>query len=223
MAHAIGNVPLKLNEWNVDFAIWCSYKYLSGGPGAIGGIFLHRHHHKNQNLFFLEGWWGNKLKSRFDMDLTFDPYEGAKRLQLSNSCPLSMVCLLASLQIFNKTTIQELRRKSWNLSQYFRKLLKTEEEILKKDQRNDRMENVQKIKENTKEIIIITPELFEESGAQLSIYSPHNNCHQIHDHLVSKGIIGDLRNPNVIRFALSGFNTFQEIHSLAMELKFFIK
>lgn len=202
MAHAIGNVPLKLNAWNVDFAVWCSYKYLCSGPGSVAGIFLHRTHHESKDLCFLEGWWGNRLESRFEMDLKFDPYKGARRLQLSNSCILSVVCHLSSLQIFAKTTIDEMRAKSWRLCQYFRKLLSKGE--------------------NTEKMLIITPNSYEESGAQLSLYF-RNNCHQVHDYLASKGIIGDLRKPNVIRFSLSAINTFQEVHTLATELKNNIK
>jgi kynureninase len=112
LAHAVGNIPLRLHDWNADFACWCSYKYLNSGPGGVGGVFVHERHGDNPEVFRLAGWWGNDEKSRFKMQKGFVPQKGAASWQMSNAPVFNMVAHNASLDLFDKAGLDNLRKKS---------------------------------------------------------------------------------------------------------------
>jgi kynureninase len=123
LAHAVGNVPLALHDWNVDFAVWCSYKYLNAGPGAVGGCFVHARHAHRRELPRFAGWWGHDKAARFEMGPNFDPIAGAEGWQISNPPVLSTAPLLASLAVFDRVGMDRLREKSLALTAYMRRLL----------------------------------------------------------------------------------------------------
>src|SRR5690606_15017404 len=124
LAHAVGNVPLDLHKWKVDFACWCSYKYLNAGPGAVAGLYVHQNHGRNPETPRLAGWWGHNEKKRFKMEKSFVPMKGAESWQMSNAPVLNMVGLLASMDIFDKVDMEQLRSKSTELTGYLEFLLK---------------------------------------------------------------------------------------------------
>lgn len=191
LAHAAGNAPLQLHDWNVDFAVWCTYKYLNGGPGSIGGCFVHERHAKAMDLPRFAGWWGNDQDTRFLMRPEFQPMPGAQGWQLSNPSILSMAPLRASLEIFSEATMQQLRKKSESLTGYLEFLL---------DQRASEDFNV------------ITPREPERRGAQLSIRI-HKGGRSICDRLVEQGILCDWREPDILRVApVPLYNTYGDAH-----------
>jgi len=197
LAHAVGNVKLKLNEWGVDFASWCGYKYLNGGPGAPSGVFIHTKHH-NKPLNRLEGWWGHNNNTRFEPPLNFDPLSGAEAWQLSNPPILSMSALRCSLDLFDEIGIDKLSIKSMMLTSYLEYLIKSL---------------------NHTYITIITPNTSKDRGAQLSlvINSTNKNIEQF---FKSKNITLDFRKPNVIRIAPNPFyNSFNDIYNFVNTLK----
>jgi len=178
LAHAVGNVPLSLHEWEIDFAVWCSYKYLNSGPGSVGGAFIHEKHHRNTSLKRLAGWWSNKESNRFKMAPNLDLAQTAEAWQISNAPVLSMAAYDASLSIFEQTSIDALRKKSIQITAYLEFLL-TELQAEKK--------NI---------LSILTPKNPAERGAQLSVL-----IHQAEATIVEKfalhGAIVDWRNmPN---------------------------
>lgn len=181
LAHAVGNVPLSLHDWNADFAVWCSYKYLNGGPGATAGAFVHERHFGTQAPR-LAGWWGNDLESRFDMAAEFRPTAGAAGWQVSNHPLLGMVPLQASFAQFAAAGLPELRARSIALTGWLERLL---EERL-----GDRIE-------------ILTPRAPAERGAQLSVRlrGAHGNGRALFDRLLARGLTCDWREPDVIRLA----------------------
>ena len=198
LAHGIGNVPLKLHEWNVDFATWCSYKYLNSGPGSVSGVFVHEKHHNNTSFKRLSGWWGQELSERFKMEKYHNPKKGAGAWQLSNPAVLPMVCLQASLEIFNEAGIQNLRYKSIALTGYLEKLLTT---FL------------------PKEVEIITPSQINERGCQLSLIF-YKNIENIHRKIREKGVICDLRKGTVMRIAPTPlYNTLDDVWQFVSILK----
>lgn len=178
LAHVAGNVPVKLHDWNVDFAVWCSYKYLNSGPGAVGGAFVHEKHTNTQTPR-LGGWWGNDEKTRFKMEKGFIPKPDASGWNMSTSQVFNTVCLKASLEIFEQAGIHHLRQKSILLTQWLEFLL-------------------QKITNIGFEII--TPTNPEERGAQLSLYFKEKG-RDIFNAMSDNGIIVDYREPGVIRVA----------------------
>ncbi len=192
LAHAAGNVPLKLHDWDVDFAAWCSYKYLNAGPGAIAGCFVHERHAKNQALPRMGGWWGNDPATRFRMhdQRDFVPRPGADGWQLSNPPILAMAPLRASLAIFDEAGMDALRRKSVVLTGYLEWLL---------DQApHQRFE-------------VITPQSPGERGCQLSLRILDRPAETLHA-LEALGVIGDFRPPDVVRVApVPLYNTFHEV------------
>ena len=200
LAHAIGNMPLALHEWDVDFAVWCSYKYLNAGPGAVAGAFVHERHATNTRLPRLAGWFGNDPNTRFRLHLEpeFIPVASADGWQISNPPILSMAPLRASLAIFDKIGgIDPLRLKSTKLTGYLEFLLT---EI------------------GSKKFGIITPRDRNERGCQLSILA-HQHPKELHDELVGAGVKCDFREPNVIRVAPTPlYNTFQEVWRFANTL-----
>src|SRR5437764_7082169 len=190
LAHAIGNVPLSLHDWNVDFAVWCSYKYLNAGPGAVAGAFVHERHATNTNLPRLAGWFGNDPNTRFRLHLEpeFVPVASADGWQISNPPILSMAPLRASLAIFDEAGgMQSLRAKSIRLTGYLEFLLT---EI------------------GSKKFSVITPRDPNGRGCQLSIPA-HQHPKQLHEELVAAGVKCDFREPNVISVAPTPlYNTF---------------
>lgn len=181
LAHAVGNIPLSLHEWNIDFAVWCHYKYMNSGPGAVAGCFIHDQYSTNKKNFRLQGWWGNDLSSRFLMQEEFDPYPNAMGWQISNAAVLSLVPLKATLELIKRVGgIEILRQQSIKLTTYLAYVIK---EYFKD------------------EIELITPEDIEQRGCQLSIAFKNKNAKDICAFLVQQGVVVDFRNPNVIRIA----------------------
>lgn len=195
LAHAVGNIELKLHEWNVDFAAWCTYKYLNSGPGGISSIFIHEKHGQNNSLPRFSGWWGNDLASRFMMSKEFTPASGADGWSLSTSPIMLMAPLKSSLEIFKEAGFSNLIKKRILLTKYL-------EEI------------IESISEKYSEIIpikIITPKSKNDRGAQLSIVVEKNGKY-IFNQLVEHGVLGDWREPQVIRLApIPLYNSFEEV------------
>ncbi len=192
LAHCVGNISLNLHDWNVDFAVWCSYKYLNSGMGGVSGIFVHKKHHQ-ADLQRLAGWWGYDEATRFKMQKGFVPMRGADGWQLSTPTILAMACHRAALEITDKAGIENLRKKSIKLTEYLRFIL---------EEFNQKNENI---------LNIITPKNPEESGCQLSILVEKNGK-ELFDKLIRNRIIGDWREPNVIRLSpVPLYNTFEDI------------
>ncbi len=181
LAHAIGNVPLALHDWNADFAVWCSYKYLNGGPGATAGAFVHERHFGSKAPR-LAGWWGNDLETRFEMAADFRPYRGAAGWQVSNHPLLGMVPLQASFALFADAGLPALRARSIALTAWLERQL---EERL-----GDRIE-------------ILTPREAHLRGAQLSVRlrDTRGKGRALFDRLLARGLTCDWREPDVIRLA----------------------
>ncbi len=197
LAHAAGNVPLRLHEWNVDFACWCTYKYLNCGPGSVAGCFVHERHGRNVDLPRFGGWWGNDPATRFRMHLNeaFVPVASAEAWQLSNPPILSMAALKASLAIFDQVGMAALRDKSLKLTGYLEFLIR----------------DIQRSAGGATRYEIITPADPAERGCQLSILV-HDRPREMQQALQSAGVIGDFRPPNVVRLApVPLYNTFDEV------------
>ena len=181
LAHAIGNVELSLHDWDVDFAVWCSYKYLNGGPGAVGGLFVHERYADNADLPRLAGWWGNNETTRFAMEHQFEPTFGADGWQLSNAQVLQMAVLRASLETFMEAGLDRI--------------------AAKRDELTGFAEQVISNAIGTRSWIrIITPATRSDRGAQLSILFERNGK-EVYEALIARGIVVDWRTPNVIRLA----------------------
>ena len=193
LAHAVGNVPLSLHDWNVDFAVWCSYKYLNAGPGAVAGAFVHERHATNTQLPRLAGWFGNDPNTRFQMQLQpeFVPVPSADGWQVSNPPIFSMAPLRASLAIFDEAGgMKSLREKSKRLTGYLQFLLE---------------------RAGTDRFTVITPHEPEARGCQLSILA-HQNPKELHKALEAAGVKADFREPNVIRAAPTPlYNSFHDV------------
>ncbi len=200
LAHAAGNVPLRLHDWNVDFAVWCSYKYLNSGPGAVAGAFVHERHARNRDLPRLAGWWGNDPATRFRMQLEpeFIPVLSADAWQVSNPPILAMAPLRSSFAIFDQAGgMTKLREKSERLTGYLQFLL-------------DRV--------SSRLFTVITPRLPNERGCQLSILV-HEHPRELFRKLEAAGVKADFREPNVIRVAPTPlYNTFHEVWRFAQIL-----
>lgn len=195
-AHAAGNLELKLHDWNVDFAVWCAYKYLNGGPGGVAGAFVHERHARAFDLPRFAGWWGNNKQTRFLMGPDFDCLPGAEGWQLSNPPILQMAALRASLEIFDEATMAALRTKSLKLTAYLEKCLG---EI-----GDDR-------------VSIITPSDPAQRGCQLSIRVGDK---ALHDRLTENGVIVDWREPDVIRVTpVPLYNSYSDVHRFAELLR----
>ena len=196
LAHAAGNVPVKLHDWDVDFACWCSYKYQNSGPGGIAGIFVHEKHFNNQKLNRFAGWWGYQENKRFKMEKGFIPETGADGWQVSCTQVMPMALYLASLQIFEKAGfISPLRNKSIALTGYLYFIINEVNKEL-----------------NIKQFKVITPESESARGAQLSIIAAEKGK-EIFDGLVANHVLGDWREPNVIRLSpIPLYNSFEDIY-----------
>jgi kynureninase len=194
MAHAAGNLPLRLHDWNADFAVWCSYKYLNGGPGCIAGCFVHERHARNLDLQRFAGWWGNDKDARFRMEPQFQPIAGAQGWQLSNPSILSLAALRASMDIFDEVGMERLRAKSETLTAYLEFLLEqTPQEGFS----------------------IITPRDPAQRGAQLSLQI-RKDGRAVRDRLARQGIICDWREPDILRVApVPLYSSFLDVHTFA--------
>ena len=196
LAHAVGNVELKLHDWNVDMASWCNYKYLNSGPGSPSGVYIHEKYH-NWEGDRLEGWWGNKYSTRFEMKKNFDASKNASGWSISNMPILSSAPLRISLDLYNNIGMDRFRNASVSLTSYLESLIK---------------------KELDRYIKIITPSNSGERGCQLSLKIKGGK--NVYDYLKKNNIICDWRNPNVIRVAPTPmYNTHEEILEFVKILK----
>lgn len=208
LAHAAGNVKLNLHDWNVDFACWCTYKYMNSGPGSVSGVFVHEKH-ANENLPRFAGWWGHNKSERFLMEKGFQPIPGAEGWQMSNAPVLSMAAHKASLEIFDRAGMDNLISKRDKLTAYLEYLVqKINHKISGKE--NHPLE-------------IITPKNLHQRGAQLSIIA-HGYGKNLHQKMTDKGIIADWREPNVIRLApVPLYNSFSDMYEFASILEDLLK
>jgi kynureninase len=193
LAHGIGNTLLNLHQWNVDFAVWCSYKYLNAGPGAIGGCFVHERHARSVDLPRFSGWWGHDPAVRFQMGPEFNPVPGAQGWQISNPPVLSAAPLLASLEIFQRAGIRRLREKSVALTGYLQRLIDTLLPGL---------------------VDIVTPSAASQRGCQLSLRVARSPvaAKRCHDLLTAAGVVTDWREPDVLRLAPTPlYNSYSDV------------
>ena len=198
LAHAAGNVPLKLHDWNADFAVWCSYKYLNSGPGAIAGAFIHERHADDDSIPRFAGWWGHEKETRFLMGPEFKPLRGAEGWQLSNPPIFQLAALRASLELFAEAGMEDLRKKSVQLTGYL--------EFLVNAIGDDRIE-------------LVTPSSADERGCQLSIRVRHADK-SLYNNLLTRGISVDWREPDIVRCApVPLYNSFSDVLSFTKALK----
>ena len=192
LAHAVGNIELDLHDWNVDFAAWCSYKYLNSGPGGVAGAYVHRHHVTDQTLPKLLGWWGTNPSTRFEMATDFDAIDTVESWQLSNAPVLAMATLRASLDLFDEAGgIEALRSKSERQIEFFDRRL---DEVI-----GDRVSN-------------ITPRALEERGCQFALQVTAGDGKRVFDALEAARVLCDWREPDVIRVApVPLYNSFSDI------------
>jgi kynureninase len=201
LAHAAGNIELNLHDWNVDFASWCSYKYMNSGPGNASGCFIHEKHH-NSNLPRFAGWWAQKKETRFLMESTFDPIEGADGWQISNLPVLSLAPYLASTEMFAEVGMEKLIKKRNQITSYLEFVL----------------QEIDKELEEAK-FEIITPSNPEERGCQLSVFL-HGQGKELFHYLMKNGVVVDWREPNVIRFAPAPFYcSYEDMYNFGQILK----
>ncbi len=200
LAHAIGNLPLALHDWNVDCAAWCSYKYLNAGPGAIGGVFIHERQLQQNDVPRLEGWWGHDSATRFKMSPDFMPGAGAAAWQLSNPPIFSAAPLIAALADFRRMGLPALRTKSVALTGYLQQLITAV--------CNDA-------------VPLVTSTVAAERGCQLSIRvrGGHARARAVFDALLPAGVVADWREPDIIRLApVPLYNSFHDVWRAAMAL-----
>ncbi|MFD2587039.1 kynureninase [Croceitalea marina] len=199
LAHGAGNLKLELHDSNIDFAAWCTYKYLNSGPGSIGACFIHERHARSFDLPRFAGWWGHDKATRFGMRDEFSPITGAEGWQLSNPPILSLAAIKASLDIFDEVGMEKLHKKSIQLTGYLEYLL------------SFFLEN---------EVEIITPKNPEERGCQLSLQLIRKEGKKVFEAITKRGVIADWREPNVIRIAPAPlYNSYQDVYHFVMILK----
>lgn len=202
LAHAAGNIELQLHNWNVDFAVWCSYKYMNSGPGNASGCFIHEKHHNNADLPRFAGWYGHNKERRFKMEPDFDPVHGADGWQISNLPILSLAPYLASVEMFSEVGMDKLIAKRNLITAYLEFIL----------------HEVDKEIEGT-EFEVITPANQEERGCQLSVFL-HGQGRDLFEYLMKNGVITDWREPNVIRLAPAPFYcSFEDMYEFGQILK----
>ena len=202
LAHAAGNIKLELNEWKVDFAAWCSYKYMNSGPGNASGCFVHEMHHNDADLPRFAGWWGHNKERRFKMEPKFDPVRGADGWQISNMPILSLAPYLASVEMFAEVGMDKLIAKRDLITSYLEFILHDIDEAI----------------DGTK-FEVITPSNPEERACQLSVYL-HGQGRELFDYLMQNGVITDWREPNVIRLAPAPFYcSFEDMYEFGQILK----
>ena len=198
LAHGVGNIMPELHKNGPDFAVWCTYKYLNSGPGSLGGCFVHERHHKDTTIQRFTGWWGQNKDTRFNMRKGFDPIPTAEGWQLSNPPILSMAAVKASLNIFAKAGMKNIRTKSEKLTGYLEFLIN---EL------------------NNEDITIITPSDPSQRGCQLSIQAKNANK-SLHTKLTQAGVVSDWREPDVIRVAPAPlYNSFVDVFKMVECLK----
>lgn len=204
LAHAAGNAPLSLHNWDVDFATWCSYKYMNSGPGNVSGIFVHERFAERADLPRFAGWWGHDEGERFKMEKGFVPMYGADGWQLANSNVLALAVHQASLDIFQEAGMANLRAKSEKLTAYLEYL-------------------ILQISGESGILEIITPKNPSERGCQLSLHI-HRGGKAVFDEWYNQGVVGDWRNPNVIRLAPTPlYNSFLDVFRFAKILEHSLK
>lgn len=204
LAHAMGNVPVKLHDWNVDFAAWCSYKYLNSGPGAVAGIFVHEKHHK-RDLVRQAGWWGHDKNARFQMAPAFAPMASAEAWQQSNAPVFNMAIHRVSLELFDEAGLENLRDKSEKLTGFLAFVIANISQATNTD------------------LEIITPREPERRGCQVSIVA-HGHGKKLFDGLTRNGVVADWREPNVIRVApVPLYNSFEDVYRFGEILKKLLK
>jgi kynureninase len=192
LAHAAGNVPLQLHDWNADFACWCNYKYLNAGPGAVGAAFIHERYHTDPSIRRFAGWWGYDKSTRFKMEKGFRPIETAEGWQLSTPSPIQYACLRAALEICMEAGWEAIQQKRMELNAWLWFLL------------DDLTRQIPEYP-----FTVITPRV--EKGCQVSLLM-HRHGREVFDALTSQGIITDWREPNVIRLApVPLYNTYTEV------------
>ncbi len=191
LAHGAGNIELQLHDWEVDFAVWCTYKYLNAGPGGIAGCFVHEKHHRSPDLPRFAGWWGHDKQTRFRMPDRFSPIPTAEGWQLSNPPILPLAALRASLEIFDEAGMTALRQKSVRLTGYLEFLLK---------------------QLSSEGVRILTPKQTEARGCQLSIVVEQHGK-TVYERLTEAGVVCDWREPDVIRVApVPLYNSFTDVY-----------
>ncbi len=198
LAHAAGNLPLKLNALGPDFAVWCSYKYLNGGPGCVAGCFVHERHSSSYDLPRFAGWWGHDEASRFQMRPDFRAMAGAEGWQLSNPPIVSLAALRASMDIFHQAGMESLRTKSVRLTAYLESLLR---------------------ESSPSKFTIITPPEPTRRGAQLSIRAQHSG-RALCERLTAEGVLCDWREPDILRVApIPLYNSYHDVFRFVQHLK----
>jgi kynureninase len=202
LAHAAGNLVLKLHEWGPDFAVWCSYKYLNGGPGCVAGCFVHERHASSWDLPRFAGWWGHDESSRFEMGPEFQAMAGADGWQLSNPSIVSLAVLRASMDIFHEARMERLRAKSLSLTGYLEFLLN---------------------QNGSDKFSIVTPHEKERRGAQISIRIRQQG-RALCKRLAEEGIVGDWREPDTFRVApIPLYNSHQDVFRFVQRFAAVIK
>ncbi len=200
LAHAAGNLHLKLHDWNLDFACWCSYKYLNSGPGSVAGVFVHQRN-LGKGLPLFAGWWGHDKAERFKMDRTFKPMPTAEAWQVSNAPVFSMAVHRVALEQFDRAGISNLRAKSEQLTGYLAFII------------------AEVAKETGSNLEVITPNDPSQRGCQLSILA-HGHGKALFNKLAERGVIADWREPNVIRVApVPLYNSFEDVYRFGGILK----
>ena len=201
LAHAAGNVKLELHDWNVDFAAWCSYKYMNSGPGNASGCFVHEKFHNDNSLPRFAGWWGHNKERRFKMEPTFDPVHGADGWQISNLPVLTLAPYLASVEMFDEVGMDALIEKRDKITSYLEFILHEID------------------KEVESRFEIITPTNSLERASQLSVFL-HGEGRELFDYLMKNGVITDWREPNVIRLApVPLYCSFEDMYNFGQILK----
>jgi len=201
LAHAAGNIKLDLHEWNVDFAAWCSYKYMNSGPGNVSGIFVHEMHHGDPEMPRFAGWWGHNKERRFKMEPRFEAANGAEGWQISNLPVISLAPYLASVEMFDEIGMEKLIEKRDRITAYL--------EFILNEIQNEVNGNFE----------VITPSNPSERACQLSVYL-HGEGRNLFDYLMKNGVITDWREPNVIRLApVPLYCSFEDMYEFGQILK----
>jgi kynureninase len=201
LAHAAGNIKLELHDWNVDFACWCSYKYMNSGPGNASGCFIHERHHGQNEIPRFAGWWGHNKERRFKMEPAFEPNDGANGWQISNLPVLTLAPYLASVEMFNEIGMDKLIQKRDHITSYLEFIL----------------QEIDKEVDSTFEII--TPTDPKQRASQLSVFL-HGEGRPLFDYLMQNGVITDWREPNVIRLApVPLYCSYQDMYEFGQILK----
>jgi len=201
LAHAAGNIKLELHDWNVDFACWCSYKYMNSGPGNASGCFIHERHHGQNEIPRFAGWWGHNKERRFKMEPAFEPNAGANGWQISNLPVLTLAPYLASVEMFDEIGMDQLIQKRDHITSYLEFILG----------------EIDKEVDSTFEII--TPKNSIARASQLSVFL-HGEDRPLFDYLMKNGVITDWREPNVIRLApVPLYCSYEDMYEFGQVLK----